>query len=283
MKHLVAVSLAVLATAVLAPAALADNGGKLTLGPAGYSGPGNRALVLAGSANVVLGDDDHVVICHAIGGPRGTDFNQIAPSASGVVNGHGGHEADRDIIPPFALQTKKGADTSLASGQNWNAAGAAIYANGCNAPATPPPPPTDACPNIAGVQTSIPAGMTKDASGNCVTPPVTPPTDVCSNIEGVQTSVPAGMTRDAAGNCATPPVVPGPPTNTTVTVTVDKVTVDKVVVNTVVIKKVVIQKQKAKAKKVVKKAKKKVAKKKAKIKVKAAHKVLKPSVLPHTR
>src|SRR3954463_2489964 len=144
MKHLVAVSLAVLATAVLAPAALADNGGKLTLGPAGYSGPGNRALVLAGSANVVLGDDDHVVICHAIGGPNGTDFNQIAPSAAGVVNGHGGHEADRDIIPPFTFQSKKGSATSLAAGQNWNAATAAVYANGCSAPAATPPatPPT---------------------------------------------------------------------------------------------------------------------------------------------
>src|SRR3954470_4131936 len=283
MRQLLVLAVAVLGCAVLVQPALASDDSKVTLGPKGYEPHGKSGLVVAGTANVVLGSEDHVVICHAIGGPRGTDFNQIAPSASGVVNGHGGPEADRDIIPPFALQTKKGADTSLASGQNWNAAGAAIYANGCNAPATPPPPPTDACPNIAGVQTSIPAGMTKDASGNCVTPPVTPPTDVCSNIEGVQTSVPPGMTRDAAGNCATPPVVPGPPTNTTVTVTVDKVTVDKVVVNTVVIKKVVIQKQKAKAKKVVKKAKKKVAKKKAKIKVKAAHKVLKPSVLPHTR
>ena len=62
-------------------------------------------------------------------------------------------------------------------------------------------PPVDVCPNIAGVQTSVPAGMIKDASGNCVTPPV----DVCPNIEGVQTSVPAGMVKDAAGNCVTPP------------------------------------------------------------------------------
>lgn len=36
---------------------------------------------------------------------------------------------------------------------------------------TPPPPPTDVCPNIDGVQTSVPTGMVKDASGNCVTPP----------------------------------------------------------------------------------------------------------------
>ena len=67
------------------------------------------------------------------------------------------------------------------------------------------PPPTDVCPNITAVQTSVPSGMIKDASGNCVTPP----TDVCPNITGVQTSVPAGMTKDASGNCTTPP----PPTD----------------------------------------------------------------------
>ena len=66
-------------------------------------------------------------------------------------------------------------------------------------------PPVDVCPNIAGVQTTIPPGMIKDANGNCVTPPVTPPTDECPNIDGVQTSVPPGMVKDANGNCVTPP------------------------------------------------------------------------------
>ena len=72
----------------------------------------------------------------------------------------------------------------------------------------PPPPPIDECPNIAGSQASIPAGLIKDASGNCVTPPPPPPTDLCPNIEGLQTSVPAGMTKDASGNCVTPPPPP---------------------------------------------------------------------------
>ena len=35
----------------------------------------------------------------------------------------------------------------------------------------PPPPPVDVCPNIDGVQTTIPPGMVKDASGNCVPEP----------------------------------------------------------------------------------------------------------------
>jgi hypothetical protein len=33
-----------------------------------------------------------------------------------------------------------------------------------------PPPQTDVCPNIEGNQEEIPAGMVKDAQGNCVTP-----------------------------------------------------------------------------------------------------------------
>ncbi|MGB3023976.1 MAG: hypothetical protein WBB39_04210 [Candidatus Saccharimonadales bacterium] len=36
-------------------------------------------------------------------------------------------------------------------------------------------PPPDVCPNIAGSQTTIPSGMVKDASGNCVTPSTPPP------------------------------------------------------------------------------------------------------------
>jgi hypothetical protein len=269
MKHLVAAVLAVIVAAALAAPALADSDGKTTLGPAGYSGPGaKRSLVVAGTANVVLDEADHVVICHAIGGPNGSRFNQIAPSAQGVASGHGDHQGDRDIIPPFTLQTHKGSDATLASGQTWNAANAAIYANGCSAPTPPITPPTDVCPNIDGIQTAIPAGMSKDSKGNCVTPP---PTDVCPNIDGIQTAIPAGMSKDSAGNCVTPQLQPSPPTTTTVTI--EKV----VVVKQVIIKKV---KVKAKVKKV---AKKKKAKKKAKIKVKAAHKVIKPSVLPHTR
>jgi hypothetical protein len=61
-----------------------------------------------------------------------------------------------------------------------------------------PPVETDLCPNIAGIQTFIPAGMVLDASGNCVTDTEI---DLCPNIAGIQTSVPAGLHIDAAGNC----------------------------------------------------------------------------------
>ena len=69
-------------------------------------------------------------------------------------------------------------------------------------------PPTDECPNIEGNQSEIPAGMVKNAAGECVTP--RPPTDECPNIEGNQERIPAGMEKDANGNCVTPapPVCP---------------------------------------------------------------------------
>jgi Protein of unknown function (DUF1566) len=59
----------------------------------------------------------------------------------------------------------------------------------------------DLCPNIAGVQATIPAGMFINAAGNCVPRVV----DLCPNIAGVQATIPAGMFINAAGNCV--PVV----------------------------------------------------------------------------
>jgi hypothetical protein len=75
-----------------------------------------------------------------------------------------------------------------------------------SASAPPPPPPTDVCPNIDGVQTSVPPGMVLE-NGQCVTPTPPPPTDVCPNIAGVQTTVPPGMVL-VNGQCVTPPPPP---------------------------------------------------------------------------
>jgi hypothetical protein len=205
MKGFIAVLTAVVAAA-LAPSALAGNDHR-TLGPAGYDTPGKSTLVLAGTAGVELGSGDHVVICHAIGGAQGDRFNQIAPSASGVLHGHDGHEGDRDIIPPYTyVDHKGGKDTSLAAGNNWSGANIELYNNGCRAREPQgPAPERDECPNIAGDQGSVPPGLIKDGSGNCVEPP-RQPADVCPNIEGLQTSLPAGFVRDASGNCVCPPV-----------------------------------------------------------------------------
>lgn len=286
MKVCIAVVTAVVA-AVFAPSALADNDHR-TLGPAGYDTPGKSTLVLAGTGGVELGSGDHVVICHAIGGANGDRFIQIAPSASGVVSGHDGHEGDRDIIPPYTYVDHKGnRDTSLAGGNNWFGANIALYNRGCTAQRQyPPEQPKDECPNIAGNQDSVPAGLIKDASGNCVQPHQPP--DVCPNIDGLQSSVPVGFVKDASGNCVCPPV--------TVTVHVTPQVNPQVVTQPAATSTPALQpstqlvssaapkaktvKQAKKAKKKVKRAKKVKAKRKAK-RSKGKAKVL-PRVLPFT-
>ena len=52
----------------------------------------------------------------------------------------------------------------------------------------------DACPNIAGAQATVPAGMLVDGSGNCVV-------DQCPNLPGGQAGVPPGHATDSTGSC----------------------------------------------------------------------------------
>ena len=82
-----------------------------------------------------------------------------------------------DIIPPV---------TSHHEGYNWTAEGMSIYNNDCNVPGRGSG--TDVCPNIDGIQLTLPNGLVKDDSGNCVT-------DQCPLVPGVQTDTtlcPAG-------------------------------------------------------------------------------------------
>jgi hypothetical protein len=253
MKRFFAVA-AVVTSAVFAPSALAGNDHH-TLGPAGYDTPGQSALVLAGTGGVELGSGDHVVICHAIGGAGGDRFIQIAPSSSGVVPGHDGHEGDRDIIPPYTYVDHKGVrDTSLSGGNNWFGTNIALYSQGCAGQRpqdNPPEPPKDECPNIEGFQSAVPAGFVKDASGKCICPPVT------VTVNTVPQAVPEAV-----------PVVAALPAASVV---------ERIAQVTPKAKK----KVKVKAKKAKKKVKKK-AKTKAK-KAKKAQRARVPRVLPFTR
>jgi hypothetical protein len=129
---------------------MAGNDGKVTLGPSGYDVHGNATLVVAGTANVVLGRDDHVVICRA----KKSGLEQHARPAEHVVEGK---DAAGDIVPPYVVVSEKGEkDTSLAAGQNWTAANAALYANRCNAPATSSTPAAPVAP-VAGPTQTVPA------------------------------------------------------------------------------------------------------------------------------
>jgi uncharacterized repeat protein (TIGR01451 family) len=71
----------------------------------------------------------------------------------------------------------------------------------------PSPAPDDACPNLNGVQETVPDGYVKDERGNCVQPP--PPVDVCPNLQGNQPTVPEGY-QLADGQCV---LIPPPPTD----------------------------------------------------------------------
>jgi hypothetical protein len=123
------------------------------------------------------------------------------------------HQKWGDIIPPHDNY----------AGLNWTAEGQAVYNNDCNYPPVCPQveedtplflgqlqiegededcvPPTDVCPNLSGVQETVPDGLVVDDSGDCVSPP---PTDVCPNIDGVQATIPSDKILDNSGNCVTP-------------------------------------------------------------------------------
>jgi hypothetical protein len=71
-----------------------------------------------------------------------------------------------------------------------------------------PPPPVDLCPNIAGNQAAIPAGMHVDpVTGDCVKNKKLPK-DVCPNLAGNQKTVPSGMHVDGNGDCVKDPAPP---------------------------------------------------------------------------
>ena len=71
---------------------------------------------------------------------------------------------------------------------------------------TPPPPVVDVCNNIPGDQDTIPAGYYRDSgTGDCFVQP-TPPVDVCPNLFGIQSIVPSSLIVDEDGNCIAPPI-----------------------------------------------------------------------------
>lgn len=77
-----------------------------------------------------------------------------------------------------------------------------------------PNAPVDICPNIDGLQETIPDGMELDDDGNCFTPePLEPPippvtVDLCSNIDGLQAALPDDYYRTIAGECFAQPAEP---------------------------------------------------------------------------
>jgi hypothetical protein len=92
-------------------------------------------------------------------------------------------------------------------------------AGDCTAPPPPPPPPmSDDCPNLSGIQGSVPEGMIKDANGDCVPRPATTTTTTTTTTtaplvqQGAAASPPAqpaAAPLAPAQPAATPPVTAG--------------------------------------------------------------------------
>ncbi|HEU0248043.1 MAG TPA: hypothetical protein VFR38_13240, partial [Gaiellaceae bacterium] len=78
-----------------------------------------------------------VTLCHATSSQTNpyvvitTDDDGVLGAGSSGGNGHDSHSGD--IIPPFDYTDNKGNPQSY-PGKNWDAAGQAIFANGCEAP-----------------------------------------------------------------------------------------------------------------------------------------------------
>ncbi len=169
------------------------------------------ALIMAGAWNAASASASptdpnfghKVTLCHGTGSASNPFVTiTVDVAASGLQGGHANH--GNDIIPSFTYVDNQNV-THTYAGKNLStmysgATGSAVLANGCKVPDTPPQ--TDMCPNIDGIQESVPTGYHLDDAGNCVedeTPPG--PTDVCPNIDGDQASLPDGYHLDDAGNC----------------------------------------------------------------------------------
>ncbi|NCU30841.1 hypothetical protein EOM57_03470, partial [Candidatus Saccharibacteria bacterium] len=73
------------------------------------------------------------------------------------------------------------------------------------------PPPIDVCPNIIGIQATLPIGMIKDGAGNCVVPPspIPTPTPPPSPVP-IPTPTPPPSPSPSPSPVATPAPLPSP-------------------------------------------------------------------------
>lgn len=112
----------------------------LTLGACGFMAAG--VATSPALATPPSGDNSHkVTICHATGSDK-NPFVTITVDKASIIEGHGEHQDQRDIIPAFTFEKGKG-DTVSFAGLNWTASGQAIFNNSCEVPAAiPTPTPT---------------------------------------------------------------------------------------------------------------------------------------------
>ncbi len=165
-----------------------------TLGVLGLS-----ALAVAAPAVADRGgaDNDKVVVCHAGSGSNSGHFSAITVAVPSL-NGHDEHGAD--IIPP---------NVGMDYGQNWDAVGRAIHANGCVVADVDVPPvvPPVVVPPVAPPVVVTPPVVNPPV----VNPPVGKPPVVHKPVVPPVVVVPPVEPPAVAPPVANQPVVENPP------------------------------------------------------------------------
>lgn len=175
---------------------------KRTIGTLGAVGL--AALVVAAPAVADRGwsDDAKIIICHAGSGSNAKHYTvNSVPVPS--LNGHGHH--GNDIIPP---------NDGLKYGQNWDAAGQAIYHNGCAAAPPVDNPPVDN-PPVDNPPVDNPPVDNPPVDN----PPVDNPPVVNPPVDSPPAVIPPAVTPvvpPAAAPAVVTPVVPAQPAATQV-------------------------------------------------------------------
>jgi LPXTG-motif cell wall-anchored protein len=100
------------------------------------------------------------------------------------------HTMDQGMVVKGEFTVKDGGELKLYAEDSI-----ALFVEVCEEPE-----PEDVCPNIDGMQTTVPEGYYINDDGDCVKDPV----DVCPNIDGMQTTVPEGYYIDDDGDCVEP-------------------------------------------------------------------------------
>jgi hypothetical protein len=154
--------------------------------------------------------DSVMDIPHIDGGYRGIVSGDSRPAPQtrfGTVASSGWSDGTYSTLMYVSANTSNGSDGSWSTCSPGTVTCSSLL------------PPPDNCPNLAGVQPLVPAGLilsgpnclcadssqpndNGDGTYGCPALPPPPPMDLCTNLDGLQTSVAAGMNRDAFGNCA---------------------------------------------------------------------------------
>jgi hypothetical protein len=129
----------------------------------GCVAPGkSTGSVVVGVTNADDGTNDDVVYTITLTGVAGSQSLTVADGASGSVTFTG---------------LAAGTYSASVSGDDGTSASASATVAQCN---EQPTPPKDRCPNIAGIQQSVPKGMVITGTGDCMAP----------SVEGTETAKP---------------------------------------------------------------------------------------------